>query len=68
MRAFLGWLFGIVLILPTMAGCGPRLTDKDLGTLVFDAPELPDADVPYVLPESSAPGAPGTEAGPGGES
>ena len=68
MRAFLGLLFGIVLILPTTAGCGPRLTDEELGTVILDASELPGADEPYALPESGAPAASGTHPGPADES
>ncbi|OHB86212.1 MAG: hypothetical protein A2V98_13205 [Planctomycetes bacterium RBG_16_64_12] len=53
MRTFLGFLLGIALIIPITSGCGPSLTEEDLGTVVFDVGQLPGADVPYELPDSS---------------
>jgi hypothetical protein len=54
MRAVLGLLFGIALTLPVVAGCGPALSEEDLGTVVFEVPEVPGADEPYPYPDWDA--------------
>jgi len=55
MRSFLGWLVGIALLVPAMSGCGPSLSEDELGTVIFDAGQLPGADKPYELPPAKAP-------------
>jgi len=55
MRACFGLLFGILLILFATSGCGPKLTDEELGTVVYDVKDLPGADQPYELPKQFYP-------------
>jgi len=65
MRPFLGLLVGIALIIPAMSGCGPSLSEDELGTVTYDAGQLPGADKPYELPPARAPAAsPSAESGP----
>ena len=54
MRAFLGLLFGMALFSLMVAGCGPSLTEEELGTVILDVGQLPGADQPFELPESYA--------------
>ncbi len=39
-----------------IAGCGPSVSRDELGTVVFDAKELPGAGKPYDHPEMHVPG------------
>ena len=50
MRVVLGFLFALILTIPLISGCGPRLTEEDLGTVVDDMSEVPGADEPYEVP------------------
>jgi hypothetical protein len=54
MRTGLALLLGVFLTLPLLSGCGPALSEEDLGTVVFDVPEVPGADEPYPFPDSDA--------------
>jgi hypothetical protein len=38
------------LMLSVIAGCGPDVSRSDLGTVVFDLPQLAGADRPYEMP------------------
>lgn len=38
------------------AGCSPRVSREELGTVVFDAKDLPGAGKPYDHPEMHPPG------------
>jgi len=67
MRVSFGLLLGIVLVVVTAPGCGPSLTEDDLGTVVFDASQLPGADEPYAMPETHAPPASDPESGSAGQ-
>jgi len=55
MRSFLGLLVGIALLIPAMSGCGPNLSEDELGTVIYDAGQLPGADKQYELPPAKAP-------------
>jgi hypothetical protein len=68
MRALLGLLFAVVLTLPVLSGCGPALSEEDLGTVVFEVPEVPGADEPYPFPDWDAEPEPGSAAEPGNDS
>ena len=50
MRTFAGLLIGLLLLAPLLSGCGPALTEEELGTLILDQSGLPGAGVPYKLP------------------
>ena len=54
MRALFGFLFASILTLPIVSGCGPHVTEQDLGTVVFEVPNVPGSDEPYELPDSGA--------------
>lgn len=53
MRGLLGLLLGGFLLALAPLGCGPQLSEDELGTVIYDAEELPGADEPYILPEES---------------
>ena len=67
MRVSFGLLLGIVLIVFTASGCGPGLTEEELGTVIYDAKELPGADQPYELPEQAYPSTEGASSASGEE-
>ena len=35
----------------TLAGCGPGVSEEDLGTIVTEVPQVPGAEEPFPLPE-----------------
>lgn len=45
------WLFvlGVSLGLAT-AGCGPAVSDRELGEVIFEVPQVPGSEAAYVLP------------------
>lgn len=46
---------GAALVLLGVIGCGPQVETKDLGTLIYVLPEIPQGMTPYVLPGSPPP-------------
>ncbi|MHC4401881.1 MAG: hypothetical protein ACYTG0_19590 [Planctomycetota bacterium] len=74
MRSFLGLPLAIVLAMVAISGCGPALTEEELGTVVFEIPQIPDpgedqsppqgdySPADEVLPDADAP--PDADAGP----
>ncbi len=57
MRRMLVFVLGVGLIVvgAGLSGCGPRLSDEDLGELQTDGSQLPGADEDYELPELKVP-------------
>jgi hypothetical protein len=51
MRLRLSLLTILVLALICPTGCGPALSESDLGTPVFEIPKIPGADKPYRMPQ-----------------
>lgn len=51
MKLFGDLALGLVLG-AAVTGCGPAVSEKDLGKIVFELPKIPGADQPYPLPES----------------
>ncbi len=49
------WLSPLVIAIFTLPGCGPSVSQEDLGTLVFDVPKVPGSDEPYPLPVDDTP-------------
>lgn len=43
------WI-GLALLAATVAGCGPRLSEEDLGTVV-EISQVPGIQEPYELPQ-----------------
>lgn len=69
MRVPLGCAAMIVLACAAAPGCGPSVSDADLGRIVFEVPEVPGAEEPYEFPpapdlQGAAAGAPGQHASP----
>lgn len=44
-------LIPLLLLLAPLAGCGPAVSEDELGEIVFELPEVPGADEPYPLSE-----------------
>ena len=53
MRTLCGLMLG-GLVAVLLCGCGPALSEEELGTAVFEVPEIPGAEEPYELPDSPA--------------
>lgn len=51
MRTFLGFMSAGLLALCAVSGCGPELSEEELGTVVFEIPDVPGADEPYEVPD-----------------
>ncbi len=48
-------LFLIALLTALLTGCGPSIDTEDLGTIVFEVPQVEGADQPYELPPEAGP-------------
>jgi hypothetical protein len=50
------YVFAATLLLTLMLpGCGPKLSKTELGTVVFEVPQVTGADKPYEMPELNQP-------------
>jgi hypothetical protein len=54
------WRFSLFALLTSLmllclAGCGPKLSKQDLGTVVFEVPKVAGAQKPYQLPQLGPP-------------
>ena len=47
----------VLLLVPAMTGCGPSVSSKDLGTIIYKIPHVQGADKPYELPKIITPSA-----------
>ena len=61
MRALVGLSLGIVLLLFVTPGCGPSLSEEELGTVVYDVQQIPGADEPFPIPDGPPESAPESE-------
>jgi hypothetical protein len=52
----------LLIILLACGGCGPRLSEKDVGSPIFEIPKLPGSDTPYPLPQLDDAAAPSEQA------
>jgi hypothetical protein len=43
--------FALLMLLTLMGGCGPKLSQRDLGTVVFELPKIAGAEGPYPMPQ-----------------
>jgi len=50
MRIFPWLLVGIAFVICFLPGCGPTLTEEDLGTVIYEAEELPTTGETYPPP------------------
>lgn len=64
MRGLVGWCLGVVLVLFVTPGCGPRLPEDDLGTVIYDLQQLPGADKPFPIPDGPPDSAPQSKSQP----
>lgn len=46
---------GLLLLLVSLGGCGPSLSEQDLGTVVYELPKVAGADEPYPMPQLGPP-------------
>jgi hypothetical protein len=52
------WLLVLLLnllIALALTGCGPALSSKDMGTIIYEIPHVQGADKPYELPKIITP-------------
>lgn len=47
--------FSLLLLLVSLAGCGPALSKSDLGTVGFEVPKVAGAEKPYPMPQLGPP-------------
>jgi hypothetical protein len=51
MRKNVAWLVLGLAVWIAVPGCGPNVSQSDLGTIVFEVPSVAGADEPYKYPE-----------------
>jgi hypothetical protein len=61
MRIHLGWIAAGIFVGAAIVGCGPSVSESDLGTIVYEVPTVAGADEPFAYPKLPPP-APGSEA------
>lgn len=44
-----------LIVLMCLTGCGPELSQQDLGHVVYEVPKVAGADKPYPMPELGPP-------------
>jgi len=50
------WTSRFVLLLGVfLGGCGPKLSERDLGTVIYELPKVPGAEKPYQMPQLGLP-------------
>jgi hypothetical protein len=66
-KVFFVSLMALLLTVGLVAtGCGPSCTEKELGTVVDEVPEVPGSDQTFVLPPLDPDAEPATPARPPG--
>jgi hypothetical protein len=53
-----GWIFpwtACGAVVCGLVGCGPSLTEQDVGEVLYKVPEVPGSTTPYPLPDYSKP-------------
>jgi len=40
-----------LLVIASFAGCQPKASDEELGTVIYSVPQVPGTEQPYPLPE-----------------
>ena len=55
MRSLLGLMLAILVIIAVASGCGPAVSEEELGTVLFEVPEIPGADELDGRPKSPMP-------------
>jgi hypothetical protein len=49
---------GLPLLLMSLVGCEATVSERDLGTVVFEIPKVAGADEPYPMPQLGPPAEP----------
>ncbi|NQT14107.1 MAG: hypothetical protein HQ582_15240 [Planctomycetes bacterium] len=52
MQVFLRLLLGAVFLVCAASGCGPSISEEELGTVIYDVAQLPNTDETYPRPKS----------------
>ena len=52
MRLILRFILAGLLATTAASGCGPSLSEEELGTVLFEVPEVPGSEEPYTLPDA----------------
>ena len=47
--------FLALLTLPFISGCGPELSQDDLGTVIYAVPKVAGSEEPYPMPQLTPP-------------
>jgi hypothetical protein len=47
--------FAFLVLLASLGGCGPSLSESELGTVVYEVPKVAGADQPYQMPQLGPP-------------
>lgn len=47
--------FSLLLLMVSLAGCGPALSKSDLGTVSFEVPKVAGSEKPYLMPQLGPP-------------
>jgi len=50
-----GWILLLLMSFSITVGCGPALSEEELGHVVYEVPMVPGAETPYPLPELKVP-------------
>ena len=45
----------LLMLLASLCGCGPSLTQQELGTVEFELPKIAGAEEPYRMPQLGPP-------------
>ena len=53
--SILRWLGLSILLVPwlVLSGCGPSYTDEELGTMVYEVPDVPGSDETFPMPANN---------------
>ena len=51
----MSYRLGFLILLLSIAGCGPELSKSDLGVVVFEVPKVAGSDRPYQMPQLGPP-------------
>ncbi len=54
-------LTAVLAVFPSLWGCGPQVSEEELGTVLNELPEVPGADEPFEMPELGPPPPPDPE-------
>lgn len=50
------WWAAALVVLGTVVGCGPNVSEKELGEIVYEMPQFPKVPCDGLTPQTMAPG------------